>query len=168
LAIAADSQDRSSISRKKDPFEIKKKPIDEFSDIKQEEPIADVFCPSTGTFRAVDHMKSYEGTNGKEDYARDFVGNGMAIKNEVCSVHDTFPVVSLVSPYPVCTVSFGNYSTTSEVENERRSLGILTNSLNNTRSMEDSDGDEGPSVKKLRLEWEKKKARFCFAEKNPA
>ncbi|GMR30957.1 hypothetical protein PMAYCL1PPCAC_01152, partial [Pristionchus mayeri] len=36
---------------KEEPMEIKEETIDEFSDLKQEEPIADIFCPSTGNSR---------------------------------------------------------------------------------------------------------------------
>ncbi|GMR34804.1 hypothetical protein PMAYCL1PPCAC_04999, partial [Pristionchus mayeri] len=37
--------------KKEDSMEFKDEQIDEFCDIKHEEPIADVFCPSTGTSR---------------------------------------------------------------------------------------------------------------------
>ncbi|GMR38105.1 hypothetical protein PMAYCL1PPCAC_08300, partial [Pristionchus mayeri] len=34
--------------------ELKDEPVDEFPDIKQEEPMADIYCPSTGNSRPID------------------------------------------------------------------------------------------------------------------
>ncbi|GMR38189.1 hypothetical protein PMAYCL1PPCAC_08384, partial [Pristionchus mayeri] len=39
---------------KVEPVDVKEEPIDEFDDIKQEEPIADIYCPSTGISRPID------------------------------------------------------------------------------------------------------------------
>ncbi|GMR49386.1 hypothetical protein PMAYCL1PPCAC_19581, partial [Pristionchus mayeri] len=39
---------------KEESMEIKEEPIDDFSDLKLEEPIADIFCPSTGSSRPID------------------------------------------------------------------------------------------------------------------
>ncbi|GMS83556.1 hypothetical protein PENTCL1PPCAC_5731, partial [Pristionchus entomophagus] len=39
---------------KEEPVEIKEEPIDDYDDIKQEEPMVDVFCPTTGTSRPID------------------------------------------------------------------------------------------------------------------
>ncbi|GMR49384.1 hypothetical protein PMAYCL1PPCAC_19579 [Pristionchus mayeri] len=39
---------------KEEPMEMKEEPIDEFTDIKQEEPVADLYCPSTGSSRPIE------------------------------------------------------------------------------------------------------------------
>ncbi|GMR49377.1 hypothetical protein PMAYCL1PPCAC_19572, partial [Pristionchus mayeri] len=39
---------------KEEPTEFKEEPIEELNEIKMEEPLADVFCPSTGNSRPID------------------------------------------------------------------------------------------------------------------
>ncbi|GMR49862.1 hypothetical protein PMAYCL1PPCAC_20057, partial [Pristionchus mayeri] len=39
---------------------LKNEPVDEFAGVKQEEPIADMYCPSTGSSRLFDHSTSME------------------------------------------------------------------------------------------------------------
>ncbi|GMR57703.1 hypothetical protein PMAYCL1PPCAC_27898, partial [Pristionchus mayeri] len=39
---------------KEEPLDVKDEPIDDFSDINHDEPIADIFCPSTGISRPLD------------------------------------------------------------------------------------------------------------------
>ncbi|GMS83416.1 hypothetical protein PENTCL1PPCAC_5591, partial [Pristionchus entomophagus] len=53
---------------------IKDEPADDYTDIKQEEPIADVFCPSTGTSRPFDQMNffSHQGMHRMEQKELDF------------------------------------------------------------------------------------------------
>ncbi|GMS83062.1 hypothetical protein PENTCL1PPCAC_5237, partial [Pristionchus entomophagus] len=48
---------------KEEPVEIKQEPIDDFADFKHEEPMVDVFCPSTGISRPLNQQNhvSYEG-----------------------------------------------------------------------------------------------------------
>ncbi|GMR57635.1 hypothetical protein PMAYCL1PPCAC_27830, partial [Pristionchus mayeri] len=57
-------QDNTTVASSKaivDHAEIKDEPVDEFADIKQEEPILDMYCPSTGTSRP--HDKTNIGTS---------------------------------------------------------------------------------------------------------
>ncbi|GMR30975.1 hypothetical protein PMAYCL1PPCAC_01170, partial [Pristionchus mayeri] len=43
---------------KEESLDVKDEPIDDFSDVNQEEPIFDIFCPSTGIARPLDHFAS--------------------------------------------------------------------------------------------------------------
>ncbi|GMR52204.1 hypothetical protein PMAYCL1PPCAC_22399, partial [Pristionchus mayeri] len=50
---------------KEEPMEIKNEPIDEFDEIEQ--PIADIFCPSTGTSRPIIHSTKMGGMDSSDD-----------------------------------------------------------------------------------------------------
>ncbi|GMS83413.1 hypothetical protein PENTCL1PPCAC_5588, partial [Pristionchus entomophagus] len=110
---------------KVEPLEIKEEPIDDFSDIKPEEPVVDVFCPSTGTSRPLNR------SDGE-----------MQRKNEIAPSHPTMNhTKTIVEKKPI-------------IANRNEVVKIVPNGSVMANQLVDSSTNDSLLMKKKRLQLE--------------
>ncbi|GMS83422.1 hypothetical protein PENTCL1PPCAC_5597 [Pristionchus entomophagus] len=155
---------------KKELMEIKDKPFDDFTEIKQEATVADVFCPSTVTSRSLNHMNLFSHEQMVErmeeressdptmkEAIKTIAMNKQLIanRNEVVRIDENSSSV-MNQPHDSDTnpLEIKESSETVEVKKKRRT-SRTSKPVKNTESTEDSDNNDEPSVKIARSESKK-------------